>query len=1171
MADAFGDAEIEAKRRNSEKGTSDGGGCRICRGSGSKEEPLFYPCKCSGSIKYVHQACLMEWLSHSQKKHCEICKTPFRFTKLYDPHMPSSVPVRVFLKQASLHILHCLMAWSRWNLVIFVWLGWVPWCMRSIWRGLFWIGDGAWITRYEIERYVRRLERLSAAAEASASNGTSLIANVGSSTAGAIAGMWPKWNTVSQTLNYTSREPTILRLSKRIFSGFMFPYTAMIPSQNATGNITAAAGPFRSPSLLSDVKFLRKITRWQTLNNILIDILEGQLITISIVITFILVFLIREWVVQQQPIANVGAGGEGPRAPERPARGDNQIQDALPAPNAGLDEQAPATGAEGEYRHNPASTAAESAHAAEEPAAEDQVNTRPSDATLPLDESVGSGSDIERKLRRTPATDFSLARSLDPDEDISEFLLDGLSGLSDIQAHDQSSSSSFIRPGMPTKDAVAQVTDIQRTLEEESVASGKPSPSVDVFMELWNRADGNPDRALEIIHGDGQSEQLGWIVPAMQRLRKSNAKRLTKESSIDDHDESAGPMPDDEESKRSSDSWQVVDEQGNRPDFEDPQQRASKIQPSKPSDSRGSNQPRSDQTPVDGLSGDSSNSTSHRDEAPRGDRDSTGRVDEDLVDDIDIFDQEAGNGVDVPENEPPTIRAAVRDWLWGGIPAEAPAEEQGIDDERVVEDIADEAPFVPVADGQRILDNVGGEDAENENRPLDPEVVRAAAEAGIDPNDVEAIEEGEDLEGIMELIGIQGPLIGLVQNGMFSTVLISMTVLFGVWVPYVCGKLILVLLANPVVLLIKMPLRWTTTTADMVVDSVIFIFGVALYWVDRLLRVTALPVGWIFPWVQDFQQNQLIPSAAYRYTWSAAERLAKNFIATGGHFSGLDIPIFSIVAHESLNSIEDSISGLFKNAFSAIKTLAESPSPGLYLLSHLWHLSNSIARELKCLPKEVLDFGEHVIESISVLFTSNPLKINLDIPARTEPLNYELSNWNTRDRFLAIAVGYVFFSTLGALYLKLRRFFKEFYQENMQNDGVVVDVLNQAAGVLKVILIITIEMIVFPLYCGILLDIALLPLFESTTIVSRLLFTATSPATSLFVHWFVGTCYMFHFALFVSMCRRIMRRGVLCKHGLLTSRASSNLWQTLYEILMILLSTRFEMSWRETFLLSSGR
>src|SRR5579871_1960143 len=79
--------------------------CRICRSEGDAEEPLFYPCKCSGSIKFVHQDCLMEWLSHTQKKYCELCKTPFRFTKLYHPQMPRHLPTAVFARRALIHIL----------------------------------------------------------------------------------------------------------------------------------------------------------------------------------------------------------------------------------------------------------------------------------------------------------------------------------------------------------------------------------------------------------------------------------------------------------------------------------------------------------------------------------------------------------------------------------------------------------------------------------------------------------------------------------------------------------------------------------------------------------------------------------------------------------------------------------------------------------------------------------------------------------------------------------------------------------------------------------------------------------------------------------------------------------------------------------------------------------
>ncbi|KAF5179027.1 E3 ubiquitin-protein ligase march6, partial [Thalictrum thalictroides] len=45
--------------------------CRICRNTGDAENPLRYPCACSGSIKFVHQDCLLQWLNHSNARKCE--------------------------------------------------------------------------------------------------------------------------------------------------------------------------------------------------------------------------------------------------------------------------------------------------------------------------------------------------------------------------------------------------------------------------------------------------------------------------------------------------------------------------------------------------------------------------------------------------------------------------------------------------------------------------------------------------------------------------------------------------------------------------------------------------------------------------------------------------------------------------------------------------------------------------------------------------------------------------------------------------------------------------------------------------------------------------------------------------------------------------------------------
>lgn len=46
--------------------------CRICRNPGEMDNPLRYPCACSGSIKFVHQDCLLQWLNHSNARQCEV-------------------------------------------------------------------------------------------------------------------------------------------------------------------------------------------------------------------------------------------------------------------------------------------------------------------------------------------------------------------------------------------------------------------------------------------------------------------------------------------------------------------------------------------------------------------------------------------------------------------------------------------------------------------------------------------------------------------------------------------------------------------------------------------------------------------------------------------------------------------------------------------------------------------------------------------------------------------------------------------------------------------------------------------------------------------------------------------------------------------------------------------
>ena len=67
--------------------------CRICGGDG-EDEPLCQPCKCQGSIRNVHESCLLRWLSSrgAGGNTCELCLFDFKFEPVYAPDAPAQLP-----------------------------------------------------------------------------------------------------------------------------------------------------------------------------------------------------------------------------------------------------------------------------------------------------------------------------------------------------------------------------------------------------------------------------------------------------------------------------------------------------------------------------------------------------------------------------------------------------------------------------------------------------------------------------------------------------------------------------------------------------------------------------------------------------------------------------------------------------------------------------------------------------------------------------------------------------------------------------------------------------------------------------------------------------------------------------------------------------------------------
>jgi E3 ubiquitin-protein ligase MARCH6 len=454
--------------------------------------------------------------------------------------------------------------------------------------------------------------------------------------------------------------------------------------------------------------------------------------------------------------------------------------------------------------------------------------------------------------------------------------------------------------------------------------------------------------------------------------------------------------------------------------------------------------------------------------------------------------------------DPQGLLANIADFLWGGVGDDRPQEEQGANDEHIVQDLAAEAPFVPVVH-QDPFDQ-GGEFVEQ-----DREVVEAAIAAGIDPNDQDAIDDAEDFEGIMELVGMRGPIFSLVQNALFSAFLLALTVAFGIWIPYNIGRVSLLLLANPGPAF-KLPLRLIFGLAALMQDLALSLMGVVSW---CLIRIFSVPLS-IWYSASDSTPGLGIRSTALNVSQSALERVMDSTVKSLAHIGDSEIFAFSAASHESLIYLKNLV-------IDTLITIGET-------VSYIFVGDYGVTRaSIWAILAGAFNHGWHFISAVpGFLARSDSWVISLEVGKRGSPLDLELSVWDGMDRFWATVAGYTALSLLGALYVKKGSPFST-GPVGREWEATIIDLLNQAGGVMKVILIISIEMLVFPLYCGLLLDAALLPLFDNTTIVSRILFTFKSPLTSIFVHWFVGTCYMFHFALFVSMCRKIMRKGVLCK------------------------------------------
>ncbi|KAF1816249.1 hypothetical protein P152DRAFT_454508 [Eremomyces bilateralis CBS 781.70] len=1098
---------------NIDKSPQEGDTCRICRGEGSKEEPLFYPCKCSGTIKFVHQACLMEWLVHSQKKYCELCKTPFRFTKLYHPKMPRTLPISIFLRKAGVHIARHFVTWCRALLVAFAWLIAVPYAMRCVWRLLFWLADGGW-TR----------DSYFLATSSSHNNGTLLGSSLDNGTSPA------RWNAtsakilpailapVSQTLNMTSTEPTIVRMVRRLINF----YTGSDQSNDlgADRNSTVALVLAHSKSsLLSEISLLTHITPYPLINQLLIDVIEGQLITALIVIGFILIFLIREWVVQQQPAMELArdvavdperAGGfEGDDQPEidlaaADAENADNNDDIAVAPPPETDNVTPPGLIEGP------SQVSEQAEASNysitpithlNPAGEanpplghgrvdleetrrrvlDLVDSLPWDVQQALIR--GGSTDIIETLSTLPAeqaerirSKLRLLRNSDSDAvrtDNADDISHADPTQSSVAFEDETAST---RPDMPVRNRSFIATDVQRSLEEET-PHGAPEDNSRLEVRDEELSRGSSDSSWQDVSGV-----------------------------VDDEGETSSPSVSTKGKERAADdvpaarSTEPLVESGNEQETDDTHTRRSEhVEPPLPSAREPEGPPQHDNEPRQVME----------------DIDDTALIPNGAAQDM----RPAQRAVR-QQNAGHSLFDRTLDWLWGDVaPVDRPDTGRNgdrSDDEIIVDDSDDGIPFVPFQDAEPVLAAPVPEPQPRQ----DAGVVAAAAEAGIDINDPD--DDADDLEGLLELIGMQGPIVALFEHATFTAIIVASTVVLAVWLPYTLGKLVLLVLGSPPSALFRVPFDIVTRVAEILLDLFIFVTGLGIWLIINAFRSLLLPLKLIATFGTDSPALHSIPRSVEGAVNGSSQRLIQRFggVATS---EDSDYLWFSLASHVALRSLQAEtkllVQAVADTALSVTSALETTPLKGLPSL-----IVDATVSSLQWSAAVVFGAADMIVATV----IKKPQLDGVTKPSISAVLAADpsLAYWSGWDRGIAIFWGYSSVAFAGAMYLKRGLPFTS-SQQGRRVEAHVRDFIQQAGGVMKVMVIIGIEMIVFPLYCGLLLDFALLPLFEDTTVYSRVHWSINSLWTSGFVHWFIGTCYMFHFAQFVSMCRKIMRKGVL--------------------------------------------
>ncbi|KAK0238548.1 hypothetical protein EDD85DRAFT_1022072 [Armillaria nabsnona] len=908
--------------------------CRICSAPAEPDQPLFHPCKCSGTIRYIHQDCLTTWLSHSKKKTCDVCKHPYSFTKVYAADMPPRLPPALLLRRLAQQVLFALLFALRAVVVALVWLAVLPWATVWTWRICFTIGE---LTAWYI----------------------------------------------------SDREPP--PESGAIINPFYYniqPDSSRPPSQTLLGEISTHPV-------------------WLALSA---DIFTGQIIASMIVVTFVAIFLLREWISQN---ARPGVFDEE----ELPVPEERPLGAELPA-NPPQPPQPPIVPMI-EQQRNRLALAQRQADA-----------VRAYEAMRAMQGANGHVVGEGRNHGRTPL-ELSPRRERPQDDDGTESsretrrqrsMEDEEKNREREHAKRRKQHRAFSRR---LQTARLSRREAEQNGEDDALAYSIESPNDPLWLPEFTFT-ASPDSSQR--EGSSQSGPSSSSSPFPPVVLQPPAEPIPFSINLPS-------------TPGTSDTPSTSFRRPPLPNTVLPSSGPSSPLHSTPLASPGLATYRAPEDfsfgadPPPGYFDDS-----ERDRAFAA---------EQRAEMARYFANEEGRPQQAEEQEEEEEEEE-----------EVEGDEYGVEDED--QDVPDDGQVLEAAPAPPVLDAA--------NQP--PDIAQDAAMAAGLGDDLEGNPD-DDMEGALEAIGMRGPFHTVLQNATLMMFVLDAAIIVGILTPFTVGKSTLLLSLDPrrFLQILHLPIRAIRLLTDPVVDTVVYV-------ITEIIFPQYLMVG------RGLFDLILLGVLLFAKAIFGRDRVEQT--------SKIAVTFY----HRTVNASDAFLPRIFTSSN------ATSPDPMSKFL---------LLDQLK----------DGAIERLEPSFAALGKEVRLSAVRFCDWWTDIALGHGSSERASAIILGYAVVALIVALYVHLLAI------GNKEAGRSVKSAFRQHLLVVKVAAFIFIELALFPLGCGAVLDLCAIWFFSGSNLASRTLFLYQAPMTAMFYHWVAGTMFMYSFAVLLSGCRSVMRSGAM--------------------------------------------